>query len=149
MITTFFTVIWTRILLILSKTRYPTVLFPYFYQNCCCAGEDFRKKTFFQFETSLPQATKQKETCFATRKILQNFERSLTVQAYNFLSHFQLFKAGEIVAGEIYWFYRWSTSSMWCFSCKKISVGDGNLQMITNKSWYKYFIYCFKAQFCA
>ena len=34
-----------------------------------------RNYQFFRFEISLPQASKYKETCFATRKILQNFER--------------------------------------------------------------------------
>ena len=33
-----------------------------------------KKHQFFQFEVSLPQAIKQKETYFGTRKILQNFD---------------------------------------------------------------------------
>ena len=41
-----------------------------------CGSRFLKKKKhkFFQFEILLPQASKQKETYFATRKILQNFE---------------------------------------------------------------------------
>ena len=40
-----------------------------------------------------------------------------------------------------YWFYRWSSSSMWYSSGKNTFVGDVNLQMITTKFWYEYSIY--------
>ena len=39
------------------------------------------------------------------------------------------------LSGPWYWFYSWSNSSVLCSSCKNTFVGDGNLQVITNKLW--------------
>ena len=37
-----------------------------------------------------------------------------------------------------HWVYRWSSSSMWCSSCKNTIAGPGNLQIITYKFWCEY-----------
>ena len=67
------------------------------------------------------------------------------------MSHLQFFKVGEIMGSKYghlmlsgyqghfqiklpwYWFYRWSSSSVWCSSCKNTFAGAGNLQTITNR----------------
>ena len=109
-----------------------------------------KKISIFPVWNQLPQASKQKETYFANRKILQNFEghddwncRHITFWViYN--SQRGQNNCGEIRAFDSargisrysspwYWFYRWGSSSMWCSSSKNTLVGYTNLQMITKK----------------
>ena len=117
-------------------------------------GQDFFKKNqFFRFEISSPQASKQEETYFDRRNYLKTLEEMIIGTANSFLSHLQSVKVGEItvskyghlippgafpdkVTHDI--FYRWSSGSVWCSSCKNIFVGAGNLLIVRNKFWYKY-----------
>ena len=72
---------------------------------------------------------------------------SLGLPAHNFLSHLQFFQLGKLWCWNVgiwcyinypwYWSYRWSNSSVLCSICKITFVGAGNLQVITNKFWYK------------
>ena len=52
---------------------------------------------FFWSEILLPQASNQKETCFVTRKILQN-KNTLALPVHNFWSHLHFFKVGELMS---------------------------------------------------
>ena len=65
-------------------------------------GQDFWQKLSIFLVWDL-KANKQKETYFATRKILQNFEGQNHCHCrHKFLSHLQFFKVGEIMVSK-YW----------------------------------------------
>ena len=70
------------------------------------------------------------------------------------LSYVQFFKVGEIMVSNykhlmstqrhfhitliLIWFYKWSSSSVGCSTCKNTFWGTGNLQMMANKFWCEY-----------
>ena len=67
-----------------------TTFFP---SNLQLRGQDFKEHQLFQFKTLLPQATTQTKTCFATGKILQNFEACDLLTAYT--NTITIFQSGE------------------------------------------------------
>ena len=104
---------------------------------------------FFRFEISYHRLANRENLILPLRNSFKSL-KDLALPARNFLSHLQFFKSGRKNAFEIltldatirdisrssyywYWFYRWSSSSVWCSSSKNTIVDAGNLQMITNK----------------
>ena len=115
-------------------------------------GSKFSKKhQFFQFEISLPQASRQKETYILPPKRLQNFEehdhqhcRDIHFWAiYNFskwpkwwqVKYEHLMLPGEFLYKVIPDINFTDETVVRCEIPVKFFLGDGNLQTITNKFW--------------
>ena len=121
-------------------------------------GQDFWKKPiiFSGLRSRYQRQANRKKLILPLKNTSKPWRAcSLALLVHNFLIHLHFFKVGEIMslkygslmlpAGHILalsyvrlWFYRWSSSSMLCFSCKNTFVGAGNLQMITSKFWVEY-----------
>ena len=124
-----------------------------FYLAYCCTGQDFLKKyQFFQFATGYQTEINLFCRLETTSRLWKTW--SLGLQAHNSLSHSQFFKVGAKTVVEIRvldatrGISRWSSSLVWCSSCKIACLGDSNLQMITTKFWCEYPMCCFWTRSC-
>ena len=128
-------------------------------KNLLLCGSMFLKKTFFLVWYLVTKGKKIEKIYFVTKKNTPKLWRtwSLALLVHNircpffkkvpFLANMERcpkFLEYSLTRGICrkshpwYWFYRWSSSSAFPFSCKITFVGAGNLQMITSKFWFEY-----------
>ena len=111
---------------------------------------------FSRLRSRYHRLTNRKKLILPLKKILQNFEGHDRWRCWHIklFEWFTTFQSGRIMVSKYrhlmppwgisrwsypwHWFYRWSSSSVWCFSSRNTPVGAVNLQMVTNKFWYEY-----------